>query len=140
MKKFIFILMLMAFAYVGQSQTLCAYGATTTIATTFSVSGLAGADTSIYFKFAQTDWPGGHPYSIQIVLTDTVETHAVGVYLYASNSGVYTEIADTLSMTVSTYPLAKYFQGDNFPFNAGKIRVVKNGCTDGDLKIILTVQ
>jgi hypothetical protein len=135
MKKILIILFAIS-AISVQAQNMVYFGKGKTIGPV-SISGMTAADTTITFTLQGSEF-SGKPYSIQCILTDTVETAAVGIYLKASNDGtVYTSLTDSLSFAVSTYPLGKYFTGTSFPYIYGGIYIKKNGCTDGDMKFII---
>jgi hypothetical protein len=141
MKKLIFIILL--FAGVCQAQEKVLQG-TLKVIGPVDVATLTGADTLIPFQFkpsfrAEPGQPIG--YSIQCILTDTVETSAIGVYLEASSMTTaaddFTVLADSLSFAYSTYPLTKYFTGSDFPFPLGGLLINKNGCTEGSVKFVI---
>lgn len=135
MKK-ILILMLSVFALIGYGQNQVYYLTGKTIGP-IDVAGLSGTDTTIVFTL-QGGNISGKSYSIQSVLTDTVETGAIGVYLQASNDGTtYTTLADSVSLAVTTYPQGLYFTGTSFPFVYGRLLINKNAATDGDVKFII---
>ena len=129
--------MLLVFpALFAQAQNQVFFGTGKTIGP-INVAGLAGADTTIVFTL-QGGEISGKPYSIQAILTDTVETGAIGIYLKASNDGsTYTALTDSLSMAVTTYPQGKFFTGNSFPYVYGGIYIKKNASTDGDIKFII---
>lgn len=136
MRKLILIAFVLLGLAAGAQQT-CWYAATTRLATV-NVATLSGADTTIYFQFPNTD--RAHAYSVQVHVSDTIETAALGVYLKATNYSTYTEIADSLSIAATTFPQAKYFAGDSFPFKTGAVTINKNGATEGTVQLYVTAQ
>jgi len=135
MKKILFIICL--FASIGLlAQTPTSIQATkTTIKSTFAMTSVTGSDTSFVLTFPMENLIKG--YSIQIALTDTVETGGLGAFLYWSLDGSnYIQLGDSLAFAVSTYPLSKGWTGSVFPYTFAKIKVKKNGATDGDIKLL----
>lgn len=137
MKKILLILAVL-FSVYTYGQTSCEINNTTLLLDTANIAGLTGDDTTIYFGLPQVN----KGYAIQVVVTDTVETEALGVYLKASIDGgnTYTVIGDSASIAVTTFPQGVFFTGTYWPYGTGAVMINKNGATDGDIKIYVRVK
>lgn len=139
MRKLITILIMIGTVMTGWSQTRCKENTTTTIASSIDVDLLSGTDTTVYFYIPNLTHY--HPYSINVIPTDSIKTATVYAVLKASNdtsSNYFAPIADTMSFTALTKQ-GNFFSGLAFPYRRGAVTIVKNGSTNAVFKIIITV-
>lgn len=142
MKHIIFFL-LMVFPILLISQPVtCNLGETTVIGTINA----AGGDTVLPFRF-QSDTTLDS-YSIEAVVTDTIEGSNIGLTIVATDEVKppnyktyyrtitnFGNVTDSLKIDTMSFPQHKFFIGEKFPFYTGGVLVHTNGATEGTVKL-----
>lgn len=98
------------------------------------ITSIAGADTSVKFRLPE----GCSYYSIQYVITDTIEGDTVGLRLYGSNDAASWIQIGTDSLLVDTFINAtNTFTGTAFYYMFGKVEFSKLSISEGELNLLL---